>query len=412
MRIDTMRRLDRWLGVPACWVLTLLRRMERTARNGGVPRRIAIVKLAEQGATVLAAPAIRRAIELVGADNVFFVVFEENRPVLDLMGLIPERNVIAIRTSGVFRFVVDVARAVLRMRRMGIDAAVDFEFFARASAVLCFLGGAKIRVGYHGGGGPYRGDLMTHRLSYNPHLHASEVFRTQVEAVTADPRQLPALECDCRHMVSDIPAYTPPPEDTARMSRALRDLLRKEVVSPLILFNANCSDLLPLRKWPEARYVELSRFLLGRYPDLNIAFTGAPSEAEPVNRLVQLVGSPRCVSMAGRTTFRELLALYQLAEVLVTNDSGPAHFASLTWIDVVVLFGPETPAAFGVRSPRSHILWSGLACSPCVNAYNNRYSACRDNLCMQRITVEEVRETVCRAYEARLAQRSTQRHAV
>ena len=106
--------------------------------------------------------------------------------------------------------------------------------------------------------------------------------------------------------------------------------------------------------------------------------------------------------MAGRTTLRELLTLYHLADVLVTNDSGPAHFASLTQIDVVTLFGPETPAAFGVRSPRSHILWSGLACSPCVNAYNNRFSTCRDNLCMQRLGVEQVYETVCRAYEARL----------
>ncbi|HQE30019.1 MAG TPA: glycosyltransferase family 9 protein, partial [Phycisphaerae bacterium] len=191
--------------------------------------------------------------------------------------------------------------------------------------------------------------------------------------------------------------------DTASVRRTLRELLGKDDVTPLILLNANCSDLLPLRKWPQERYLELARRLLRQYPELNIAFTGAPSEAGPVAELARSVGSDRCVNMAGRTSMSELMALYNLAEVLITNDSGPAHFASLTGIDVVTLFGPETPAAFGVRSPRSHILWAGLACSPCVNAYNNRLSACRNNLCMQQITVDQVFRTVCEAYESRRA---------
>jgi ADP-heptose:LPS heptosyltransferase len=145
----------------------------------------------------------------------------------------------------------------------------------------------------------------------------------------------------------------------------------------------------------------VSRRLLERYPEVAIAFTGAPSEREPVERLVREIGSARICSMAGRTTLRELLVLYCLAEVMVTNDSGPAHFASLTPMDVVTLFGPETPAVFGVRSPRSHILWANLVCSPCVNAYNNRLSGCTNNFCMQNITVEQVFDKVCEVYERR-----------
>jgi ADP-heptose:LPS heptosyltransferase len=89
--------------------------------------------------------------------------------------------------------------------------------------------------------------------------------------------------------------------------------------------------------------------------------------------------------------------------VLVTNDSGPAHFATLTPIDVVTLFGPETPRLFAARTPRNAALWAGLTCSPCVSAYNNRQSPCRNNLCMQAISVEQVFAAVCRAYEARRA---------
>jgi len=65
------------------------------------------------------------------------------------------------------------------------------------------------------------------------------------------------------------------------------------------------------------------------------------------------IGSDRVIPLAGKTTLRQVLALYTRSEILVTNDSGPAHFASMTPIHVVTLFGPETPALFAARSPNA-----------------------------------------------------------
>lgn len=90
------------------------------------------------------------------------------------------------------------------------------------------------------------------------------------------------------------------------------------------------------------------------------------------------------------------MTLYCLSDVLITNDSGPAHFATLTEIQVVTLFGPETPMLFGANTPRSYIIWKDIPCSPCVSAYNNRRSTCNDNICMQRISVNEVYDLVCK----------------
>jgi hypothetical protein len=38
-----------------------------------------------------------------------------------------------------------------------------------------------------------------------------------------------------------------------------------------------------------------------------------------------------------------------------------------------------------------------------VNAYNNRQSPCRNNLCMQSITVDQVFSTACKVIDQRTA---------
>jgi ADP-heptose:LPS heptosyltransferase len=401
--IRTLQRTDRWVGAPLCAVLTFLRRIFESAGRRG-PRqvkRILFVKFAEQGSTVLAYPAILRAIEMVGRENVYFVVFEDNRFILDAMEIIPDANVITIATRSPFALAAGALQAVLQARKIGIDAVVDLEFLTRFSAILTFASGAKSRVGFHTffGDGPYRGDLMTHRLLYNPHLHTSQMFEAMVEALTRDPAVLPTF--DFTPSVNQLLArFRPSSSEVAEINALLRRENPRIGSAPLLLLNPNASDLLPLRRWPPLRYVELARRLLERYPELFIAFTGAPTEAAPNNRLADGVGSDRVIRLAGKTTLRQLLALYTRSEILVTNDSGPAHFASLTPIHVVTLFGPETPALFAVRSPNATALWAGIACSPCVNAYNNRQSVCRDNLCMQAITVDDVFKEVTRIFDS------------
>ena len=111
------------------------------------------------------------------------------------------------------------------------------------------------------------------------------------------------------------------------------------------------------------------------------------SSAEEIGRAI---GKRRVVSLAGKTSLRELMTLYTLADVLITNDSGPSHFSSLSDIHTIVLFGPETPELYGGRGENTHILWAGLACSPCVNVFNHRFSPCINNRCMQAISVNDV----------------------
>jgi len=252
--------------------------------------------------------------------------------------------------------------------------------------------------------------LMTHRLSFNPYLHTSQAFQIMVQALYEPAHQFPLLNLKAPPALAGAGRFQPGAGERREAQQTLDDLFRGERRARLVLLNANASDLIPLRRWEGDRYVELARRLL-HDAEVCIAFTGAPSEAAAVAQLVEQVGSPRCVSMAGRTTLRQLLVLCTLAEVLVSNDSGPAHFATLTDVDVVVLFGPETPRLFAGISPRTHALWAGLACSPCINAFNNRASPCRNNVCMQAITVDDVFDQVCRCLAARPSHRAQARSA-
>jgi ADP-heptose:LPS heptosyltransferase len=247
---------------------------------------------------------------------------------------------------------------------------------------------------------------MTHRLRYNPFLHASQTFGSMVAALDVDPQTLPTLDL-VPAVYTDLKPFRPSARELNDVEKLIKhELGDRETLPRLILLNANSGDLMPLRRWPRERYLDLACHLLQHYPEVCIAFTGSPDEAHDAASMAAAIDSSRCITLGGKTTLRELLVLYCLAEVMVTNDSGPVHYAALTPINVVALYGPETPTVFGPRTPRSEVFWAGIACSPCLSAFNNRWTACTNNMCMQRIGVEAVFDTVCRVYDQRCGSRT------
>ncbi len=402
-----MRFLDVWLGRPLCALFTLVRACARVCglERGapGSPRSILLLKLTEQGATVLAWNAIARAREMVGAENVYLCVLEDNREILDLLGTIPTQNVFAIRSRSLLVFSLDVLRMLRRARGLRIDATVDMEFFARFPAVLAYLTGARRRVGVHRFTAelPYRGDLLTHRVPYNPYVSTATAYRMLVEAVVLNQDETPFLKTPLTQVTDAPPPFEPSEPERERVRELARRAAGRELTHPIIILNPNASDIIPLRKWPTERFVELGRRLAEANPRVSLVITGSPAEEEAGARIARDIGEDRAVSLAGLTSLRELVVLYTLADVLVTNDSGPGHFASLTGIDAVVLFGPETPVLYGPLGPRAHVIWAGLACSPCVSAFNHRLSPCADNVCMKSITTEQVFEKVMEVLERR-----------
>lgn len=394
MNVGLLRWVDAWIGIPLCACLTGLSRLRRRATDTRpqTPRRILIVKLAEQGATVVAIPALNRAAEIVGRENLHFCLFEENREILDVLNIIPPENIHALRAGSPLTLAADVLSLT---RKLEVDTVVNFEFFARGAAILCGLFRAKTRAGLHrfAPGEPYTGDLMTHRVRHNPEIHTANVYDRLVQVAAMPPGDytIPSNGDACSRR---LPRFIPSEDETSRVVQLLRDTVNWQPGFPLVVMNPNAGDMMPLRKWPLENYARLARRVLEARPDARVVVTGLPREAAAAQRLCDDLHSDRVGSIAGRTRIRDLLTLYCLATALVTNDSGPAHFASLTPVSVVVLFGPETPVVFRPLGPDVHVLWAGMDCSPCVSAFNHRKSGCGENRCMKAISMEKVWETL------------------
>ncbi len=398
MNPATIRRIDITVGRIVCFLLTCLRQIVKTFRKeprGRGLQKILFIKLIEQGATVLAYSAIKNAVEMVGTQNVYFCVFKENREILDIMDIIPPDNIFAIRHNNILIFLKDVMHLIYKVRQLKIEATIDMEFFTRAPAILAYLTGANYRVGLHRFTSevPYRGDLMTHRIQYNPYIHTAQAYYLLVEALKMDPSEIPMLKIPIDKTIPEAPRFQPEKEDVAYVEQLL-GMGSSRQTGKIAILNPNASDMLPLRKWPLENFISLGKQLLDSHDDLILVITGAPSERQYATDLCAKLNSDRAINVAGKTTLRQLLTLYSISDVLITNDSGPAHFASMTDIDAVVLFGPETPLLFGALGGSFHPIYSKLACSPCVNVFNHRFSPCNNNICMQSISKDVVLDTI------------------
>jgi ADP-heptose:LPS heptosyltransferase len=343
------------------------------------------------GSTVLAWPALRELQAARPGVELHFLVFGDNREILDALALVPPAQIISIPADPPRAILAGAARAVRRLARLRLDAVLDFDLFSRFSAVCAFLVCRGARVGFHRytSEGLGRGRLLTHPVLYSAHLHISAAFTALVRALLEDRRDLPLYRAAVAP-AGALPRYTPAPGVRARVAERLRAGGLDPGRQTLVLVNANASDIFPLRRWPLARFAEVCRRLLREGPDVRVVLTGTASEQKDADVILAHVQDPRCVSLCGRTSLAELLALYSLAALLISNDSGPPHFAALLELPSIVLFGPETPALYGPLNPKARCLYAGFACSPCVSVHNAKRSPCGRSLCLEAISVDEV----------------------
>lgn len=395
-----MQWVDYYAGVPLCFIFDLLNRsinfLKGSSRAGDLlSGPVLFIELSEMGSAIIAYPALKKAIEKSGRDNVYFLIFEANRESVEILNALPPGNIITINSQNFLKFVASTIAALIRIRRLKISTCLDLELFSRCTALITYLSGARKRAGFHNytEEGLYRGDLLTHPVIYNPAQHMAQNFLALLTAVDGAADERPLIKKRIIVEAADLPTFSPTEADLKIVSQ----IISENGINPagrLFIINPD-PGVLALRGWPPAYFGELAARITAADPANYVAVVGLKSSRRYFELIAGYKPNERIIDLTGKTdSLSELLALLSMSRCFITNDSGPAHMAAMLNINVIVLFGPETPVRYRPLGANIVSLFAGLACSPCFSAANHRCSPCDNNVCMQSISVDEVWEAV------------------
>ncbi|MEO8582162.1 MAG: glycosyltransferase family 9 protein [Flavitalea sp.] len=387
MNVNAMRSIDKWVGVPLCFLASLLSNIRNLFSSKRVPdtRNTLFIELSEMGSAVIVDPAMRKLRRETNAD-LYFAIFKDNSKSLEILNTIPKENVFRMDSSNLFALFFSMLRFMGWCRSKKITCVIDLELFSRFTALLGLLSGARSRIGFASfhDEGLYRGSIINFPVRYNAHVHVAVNFVSLVNRAM-NRFQNPYATVAIEHGDLDLVQASVHPANIAKVRakiKALYPLWRHEKI---VLFNVNASDMLPQRRWQQENFATVASQLLNTFNDIIIVGTGAHSERKYVQKVIDLSGHPRFVNSAGTFLFNELVPLYSICNFMLTNDSGPAHFASVTPLKVFVLFGPETPALYSPLGGNAEPFYLKLPCSPCVSAANHRKTTCLTRPCITTI---------------------------
>ncbi len=270
---------------------------------------------------------------------------------------------------------------VQRLRREQFDMALLLPNSLR-SAWIAWLSGAKRRVGFARDG---RSWLLTDRVSPKskkvPHPVIDEYLRL-------------AQHLGCEIDRDGLPSRTLELATTAGDERSLsqfwnhqdQDLRGRGVVclNPGGAFGA-------AKHWPTDSFGELANRLANEMGKVVLVLCG-PAERDEARKIVARAAHPAVVSLADTPPGLGLTkAAIRHAELLVTTDSGPRHFAAPFGVPVVTLFGPTHIVWSETYSANAVHLQIPVDCGPC----QQRVCPVGHHRCMRDLTVDQVFHAAC-----------------
>ena len=281
-------------------------------------------------------------------------------------------NDLQVHEGGGLRSVVQQVR---QWRKGNFDLAVLLPN-SLETALVASLASVPLRIGYATDG---RQKLLTHPLAL-PEWRDSkhEVFYylkivAELEWLTKHEQTFLDTQPDGSLEVGD-----------ARKASA-RDFLRSRGVNEDSALVALCPGSINSRakRWPTERYAELADRLIDEF-GTQVLLVGSEAEAQ-VSLEVSRQMRNRLTLLTGQTNLAELVAILSLVDLLVTNDTGPAHIASALGRPTLVIFGPTNPLTTRPFSSFGEIVRVPPDCAPCM------LRDCPiDHRCMTAITPADV----------------------
>jgi ADP-heptose:LPS heptosyltransferase len=201
-----------------------------------------------------------------------------------------------------------VLRLRHRLRKGGFARVYDLQTSDRSSWYFRLMGG---RVEWSG---IARGCSLPHANPRRDLMHTIERQREQLA-------------------MAGIKAVPPP-----ALSWVRGDIARFGLVYPFVLLCPGGAAHRPAKRWPAKHFAALAGWLVER--GITPVLLGAAAESAELD---EIAGScPQAVSLAGRTSFLDILALAGDAMAAVGNDTGPMHLIAAAACPSVVLFSHES----------------------------------------------------------------------
>jgi lipopolysaccharide heptosyltransferase I len=309
--------------------------------------KILILKPSSLGDVIQALPVLRLLKKQLPRSQIFWWLDASLTSLLDedpdLTGLIPFPR----ERWRSMRYWPEAWRSLRRIRAENFDLVIDLQGLFR-SGLVAWLANGKLTVGLddrrEGARGFY--DIVVPRPSYYTHA---------VEWYLATLRSL------------DVPVH----QDFEWLPT--RPAVAREVQERWKTASARWLVLQPgarwlNKRWPVEHYCELVRLLVKAQPDFRFAILGSQADAA-LGATIASVSPHRCLDLTGRLTLAQMIEWVRLAEVMVSNDTGPMHAAAALRKPVIALFGPTEPRRTGPWGESENVLQAQLPCIPCLKDY-------------------------------------------
>jgi len=378
MRLTGIRIGNAIIG-PLFWFV------RRAPRNGWpAPRRILVLKTCCMGDVLFITPLLAALKHAYPDSHLTVATSAGCRPVIAHNPHVDAIIKVQARTP-----VKQAWRLARQFRALGFDLAVVPDRSLPLGAVV-WLAGIARRAGMDSDG---RGMFYTDRVRVAP----DDYTRHEV-----------AL---CAAVGAAVCAPLPPGQTTeyhpttAALARADALIAAHGWQLPLWVIHpgggVNAGTSLPAKRWFPERFATLAD---GLYNDHGgtVLLIGAPTDADAV-RAVTGAMRHSATDLTGQLDFDTTLALARRAALYIGNDSGMTHVANAGGTPTVMIFGPTSPAQYGLWGGHGMMAVGHVPWSPCWR--NGKFlCTCGTIRCMEAVTVEAVRtaaeETLRRTAEA------------
>ena len=139
--------------------------------------------------------------------------------------------------------------------------------------------------------------------------------------------------------------------------------------------------------WPAQNFAKIAE-LFQQKTQAAILLLAAPGEEEIVHAILSKTSAKIINTVHDRVDLEMLKPLVKRCDLLVTNDTGPRHYAVAFDVPVVVIMGPTDPRYTSSNLGKTIVIRIDLDCSPC-----HKKTCPTDHRCMTKITPEMVFET-------------------